>query len=154
METLQTLSAGIRPWPGDPYARPAKLTPENQRLWDKTEARNARHAAMRESQHEQWAAKREARIYSAQPAGPAPLFTGERFMALDTIEHLIHQAVNSWLQDRDDRHAAELWEARAGDNPQQALRYLTERAKALNEDWTTICAILKIRTKLGGNNAA
>jgi hypothetical protein len=153
---LQKLSdlPRIRPWPGDPYAKPAKLTPQNRKLWEKTEADNVRHAAMREARLDQWEAEREARINAAQPAGPAPLFTGERFTALDTIEHLIHQALNSWLQDRDDRHAAELWEARMDDHPREALRYLTERAEALGEDWATICAILKIRIKLGDKNAA
>ena len=156
METLQTLSAGLHPT----FVRMAdlradavmaELTPENRRLWEKTEAFNARCSAMREAQFDQWEAEREARINAAQPAGPAPLFKGRRFEALDTIEHLIHQALGSSLQDQ---NALELWEARMADHPREALRYLTERAKALNEDWGAFCAVLKIRIKLGGNHAA
>ena len=155
METLQKITGGLRPWPGDPYAiNPAKLTPENRRLWEQTEAFNARNAALRQSQWEEWQAAQEARIAAALPAGPAPLFTGRRFTALDTIEHLIHQALGSWLQDRDDDDAAALWEARAMDDPREALRYFTERAKALGENWGALCAVLKIRTKLGDKNAA
>lgn len=158
---LQKLAAlpRLRPWPGDPYAKPAKLTPENRRLWEKTEADNARHAAMREAKLDRWEAEREARIYSAQPAGPAPLFTGQRFTALDTIEHLIHQALGSCLddyeqEDRDDQAAAELWEARVADHPRESLRYLTERAKARGEDWRDLCAVLKIRIKLGAKQCS
>lgn len=153
---LQKLSdlPRIRPWPGDTYAKPAKLTPENRRLWEQTDAFNARNAALREAQLDQWEAEREARINSAQPAGPAPLFTGQRFTALDTIEHLIHQALGSWLDDREDQDALDLWEARMDDYPREALRYLTERAAALGENWRTLCAVLKIRVKLGANHAA
>jgi len=153
---LQKLSdlPRLRPWHGDPYAKPAKLTPENRALWEKTEANNARCSALREAQLDQWEAEREARINAAQPAGPAPLFTGRRFTALATIEHLIHQALGSWLQDRDDQAAAELWEARMDDHPREALRYLTERAAALGENWGALCAVLKIRIKLGANHAA
>lgn len=144
----------LRPWPGDPYKKPAKLTLENRRLWERTEAHNARCAAMREAQIERWEAEREARIDAAEPAGPAPLFTGRRFTAADTIEHLIHQALGSWLEDRDDQAAAELWEARMDDHPRESLRYLTERAKARGEDWRDLCAVLKIRIKLGAKQCS
>ncbi len=135
----------------DPYVMPATLSPERRALWLETEAKNARNAANFAVYLEQWHAERDARLMALQPAGAEPLFSGSKFVALDTIEHSIHQAQGSLQEagDADIQDCCDRLNARMSDSPREALRYFTERAEARkNEDWREMLLILKIKQRI------
>lgn len=155
--SITELAGEIRDVPGDPYVMPANISDADRALWEATEADNERCAKLFPARLAQWHREREAFLAALKPAGPEPLFSGQRFVALDTIEHAIHQAFGSLRQadedDEDKQACSERFNKRVRNHPKQALRYFTERAKALGEDQSEIVAILKIRKIIKGNAA-
>lgn len=133
----------------DPYAMPSSISPANKALWLATLKKNERNAKAYAKRLEQWHDEQEARLLALRPAGPAPLFDGARFVALDTIEHSIHQTLGSLHQadDSDSDDCSGRFDAVVSDHPKEALRYFLERERARGEKWGAVIAILKIRAK-------
>jgi uncharacterized protein YciI len=144
---------GNLPTVADPYTMPPNLSPANRALWEGTLAKNERNAKAHAERLEKWYAEQDERRLALRPAGPAPLFDGARFVALETVEHSIHQALGSLRQaDDDDRdECGERFDAVVADHPREALRYFIEREQARGESWASMIAILKIRSRLKGN---
>ena len=155
MQTIHEL-AGSLPGRSDhgrnPYVMPENLRPELKALWLKTEADNRRHAEAFPARLKQWRSEQRARLRTLQPAGPAPLFNGATFVALDTVEHSIHQALGSLHEaDDDDRKkCSDRFDACTRTHPREALRYFSERARARTEDWSAILSVLVIRAAIKG----
>lgn len=152
MTTLQELASSVNlRAAADPYTMPPSISPANRALWEATAAKNERNAKAYAKRLVQWREEQDARLLALRPAGPAPLFEGAKFVALDTIEHLIHQSLGS-LHDADDSdrdECSERFDAVVSDHPREALRYFTEREKARGEK-NSVLPILRIRSRLKG----
>lgn len=123
-----------------------QMAEESARYW------SDENAAQREAEHYRYIIEQARRIAARKPADPAPLFRGRKFIALDTVEHTIHQRLGTLRQsDDDDRdECAERFNWVIEDYPREALRYFKERAQARGENWAALIAALTVKNKLKG----